>query len=130
MASVELSSEKPEFPVGGWHIRLIFSSTLCYVILNAKQIEGKMNEHICATALYYVDSENITSSELSFRMQTPSDIHREDRFAVGQDSYGWLERIYGTTFGDGDSPCLQNYGSIETKGRQSAYVSNCFVSEP
>ncbi|TVY13172.1 hypothetical protein LARI1_G009060 [Lachnellula arida] len=52
MASIELTPEKSDFPVGGWHV------------------EGQMNERICATALYYLDSENITPSKLSFRMQT------------------------------------------------------------
>ena len=36
-----------------------------------------MNERICATALYYLDSENITPSYLSYRMQTPENIHEE-----------------------------------------------------
>jgi hypothetical protein len=52
MASIELTPQKPCFPEGSWHV------------------EGLMNEHICATALYYLDSENITPSSLSFRMQT------------------------------------------------------------
>lgn len=71
MASIELTPEKPEFPAGGWHV------------------EGQLNEHICATALYYVDSENITDSTLSFRMQTDSD---QDSLQdeVGQDSFKWM----------------------------------------
>jgi hypothetical protein len=44
MASVELTPQKPYFLVGSWHV------------------EGQMNEHICATALYYRDSDNITPS--------------------------------------------------------------------
>lgn len=34
MALIELTSDKREFPVGGWHV------------------EGQMNEHICSTSLY------------------------------------------------------------------------------
>jgi hypothetical protein len=79
-----------------------------------------MNEHICATALYYLDSENITDSNLSFRMQT--DAYLNDDIIVGQDSYHWLEKIYGTNLGSGNSPCLQNYGSVETpQGRLLAF---------
>ena len=52
LASIELKPEKPDFPAGGW------------------QVEGQMNEDICGTALYYLDSENITANNLSFRMQT------------------------------------------------------------
>jgi hypothetical protein len=79
-----------------------------------------MNEHICATALYYLDSENITSNNLSFRMQTSA--YMEDEYSVGQDSYSWLEHIHGTGLGGGGSPCLQNYGSVETRqGRLLAF---------
>jgi hypothetical protein len=97
MASIELTPEKPEFPVGGWHV------------------EGQMNERICATALYYVDSENITSSNLSFRMQTSSSLNEESEWRVGQDCYSWMNTIYGTEFGNSNRACLQNYGSVETR---------------
>ncbi|CAH0028520.1 unnamed protein product, partial [Clonostachys rhizophaga] len=103
MASIELTPEKPEFPVGGWHV------------------EGQMNEHIVGTALYYLDSENITPSHLQFRMHTTRDIN--SKFRVGQDNYKWMERVYGTRLGVGqDAPCLQNYGSVDTKeGRLLAF---------
>ncbi|KAJ8066741.1 hypothetical protein OCU04_004131 [Sclerotinia nivalis] len=102
IASIELTPEKPEFPMGGWHI------------------EGQMNEHICGTALYYLDSENITSSDLSFRMQTMEDLY--DDFKVGLNAYDWLEQVYGTNLGQQNSPCLQNYGSVETRqGRLLAF---------
>lgn len=79
-----------------------------------------MNEHICATALYYLDSENISDSSLSFRMQT--DAYLDDDLPVGQDCYHWLEQIYGTILSNGCSPCLQNYGSVETRqGRLLAF---------
>jgi len=77
-----------------------------------------MNEHICATALYYLDCENVTTSSLSFRMQTDS--YMKEDYVVGQQAYTWLEQIWGTELGDG--VCLQNYGSIEThQGRLLAF---------
>ncbi|CAO2652066.1 Nn.00g003490.m01.CDS01 [Neocucurbitaria sp. VM-36] len=104
MASIELTPEKANFPVGGWHV------------------EGQMNEHICATALYYLDSENITNSSLSFRMQTSAYMNDDKGYDVGQDAYHWMEQIYGTSLGVGNSPCLQNYGSVETRqGRLLAF---------
>jgi hypothetical protein len=104
MASIELTPEKPDFPVGGWHI------------------EGQMNEHIAATSLYYLDSENITDNSLHFRMQTSAYLEDDDAYHVGQDSYKWMEGVYGTGFGCGNSPCLQNYGSVVTKeGRLLAF---------
>lgn len=104
MASIELTPEKPEFPPGGWHV------------------EGQMNEHICATALYYLDSENITDSSLSFRMQTSAYLHDDQGYDVGQDAYHWMESFYGTALGGNNSPCLQNYGTVETRqGRLLAF---------
>jgi hypothetical protein len=105
MASIELTPEKPNFPLGGWHI------------------EGQMNEGICATALYYLDSENIMDDSISFRMQTFRDGAEKDKYRVAQDCYHWMEKIYGTRFGCGTgSPCLQNYGSIQTRqGRLLAF---------
>ena len=79
-----------------------------------------MNEHICGTALYYLDSENISSSNISFRMQTSA--YMTDEIHVAQDAYSWLEQVYGTGLGCDTSPCLQNYGSVETRqGRLLAF---------
>lgn len=103
MASIELTPEKPEFPAGGWHI------------------EGLLNEKICATALYYVDSENVTDSSLSFRMHTS---YEQDELQndVGQDSYHWLECNYGTNLAGFNGSCIQNYGSVNTpEGRLLAF---------
>lgn len=105
IASVELTPDKPDFPVGGWHV------------------EGQMNEYICATALYYLDSENVTSSSLTFRMQTPEEVNEEEGFQVGQSAYHWLEAVYGTELGGGSqAPCVQNYGNVSTRqGRLLAF---------
>ncbi|EKJ69289.1 hypothetical protein FPSE_10542 [Fusarium pseudograminearum CS3096] len=101
MASIELTPDKPVFPAGGWHV------------------EGQMNEHIVGTALYYLDSENMTSSSLAFRMQTTYD-QWDLQEKVGQDSYSWLEQVYGTDLNGGS--CLQQYGRVETKeGRLLAF---------
>ncbi|KAK2751651.1 hypothetical protein FQN55_000373 [Onygenales sp. PD_40] len=51
MASIHLTPENPKYNGGSWHI------------------EGQLNEHICATALYYIDTHNITPSHLTFRQQ-------------------------------------------------------------
>lgn len=96
-----------------------------YHVLNATtQVEGQMNERICATALYYLDSENVTPSHLSFRMQTSS-YQDELQDIAGQDQYSWLEHVYGTALGPSGgvaSACLQPYGSVETKqGRLLAF---------
>ena len=78
-----------------------------------------MNERICATALYYLDSDNVTSSSLSFRMQTSDELYQD--ISIEQGSQSWLEQILGTSLVD-DGVCLQNYGSVETRqGRLLAF---------
>jgi hypothetical protein len=82
-----------------------------------------MNERICATALYYVDCDNVTSSSLSFQMATS--YYLNDDIDAPQDEYHWLERVFGTSLGAsggvaGDTS--QNYGAVETKqGRVLAF---------
>lgn len=49
LANIVLTPEKPDYNGGSWHV------------------EGQLNEHICASALYYYDSSNITESFLAFR---------------------------------------------------------------
>ncbi|KAI1355991.1 hypothetical protein F5Y01DRAFT_268212 [Xylaria sp. FL0043] len=105
MVSIELTPEKPDYPAGSWHV------------------EGQMNEHICGTALYYLDSENVTTSHLSFRMPTDPELNDEGEYQVGQYQYSWLEKVFGTRFGGvHHGACLQNYGNVETpEGRLLAF---------
>lgn len=49
LANIHLTPEKPEYNGSKWHV------------------EGALNEHICATALYYYDSDNIEPSHLAFQ---------------------------------------------------------------
>lgn len=82
-----------------------------------------MNEKICATALYYLDSDNITSSHLSFRMRT--DMYIDTEITAEQDEYNYLERVYGTALGpcgEESSQCDQTFGDVETReGRLLAF---------
>ncbi|KAI6390891.1 hypothetical protein MCOR23_009299 [Pyricularia oryzae] len=105
IASIELTPEHSKFAAGSWHV------------------EGQLNERICATALYYLDSDNITESSLSFEMQTDSYIDREPGFRVDQDSYNWLESVIGANLGVGNaSACLQACGTVTTgQGRLLAF---------
>jgi hypothetical protein len=99
-----------------------FHLSVRYTLTNFRKVEGQMNEHICATALYYLDSQNVTPSDLSFRMQTDPYLSDDSDYAVSQDCYHWMERVYGTTLGGGSTPCLQNYGSVKTReGRLLAF---------
>lgn len=82
-----------------------------------------MNEKIAATALYYVDSENITPSRLSFRIQTS--YYLNDDISTSQSQFEYAESVYGTLLDDYSGPagsCNQSYGDVETKeGRLLAF---------
>lgn len=68
LANIELTPTKPDYDGGSWHI------------------EGQLNEHICASALYYYDSENVTESFLAFR-------HRVENQALEERAYGQVSKI-------------------------------------
>ncbi|KAJ8080175.1 hypothetical protein PM082_017005 [Marasmius tenuissimus] len=94
LANIELRPEegKTSYEGGTWHI------------------EGQLNEHICASALYYYEQSNITESRLSFRQLTDGQELVEKRYPQGD--YEGLEELYGVRqFG----PALQNLGSVVTK---------------
>ena len=119
MASIELTPEKPQFPHGSWHVE---GMQICYFALNTLNLtehyQGQLNENICATALYYLDSENITDSSLSFQMQTSAYLTDENEFSVGQDAYHWMESLYCTFLGSMGGACIQKYGTVQTKAKR------------
>jgi hypothetical protein len=92
LANIHLSPEKPSYDGGTWHI------------------EGQLNEHICASAIYYYDSDNITDSYLSFRETTCTD-ELEDK-PYEQDDHTHFERLYGIHNND---PAVQELGSVLTR---------------
>lgn len=55
LANIHLTPENPTYDGGSWHV------------------EGQLNEHICATALYYYDNHNITPSHLAFRTEADAE---------------------------------------------------------
>jgi Protein of unknown function (DUF4246) len=92
LATIELTPQKPSYGGGAWHV------------------EGQLNEHICATALYYYSSENITESRLAFRQMSAGgsslDIGHE------QNDHAFLQPIFGCR---NDDAAVQEAGSILCK---------------
>jgi hypothetical protein len=94
LATIHLTPDKPAYPGGTWHV------------------EGMMNERIVSTGIYYLDSENVTDSRLSFRM------------AVGEPEYEQDDRKgVREVYGVGNEDALnQVLGSAETRaGRALAF---------
>ena len=107
LANIHLTPEKPEYEGGSWHI------------------EGQINEHICATALFYYDNENITDSRLSFR--TSGD--REDlmmELHYEQDDHESIERAFYLTSDRGSLSTTQNVGSVLTRAGRAVFFPNTY----
>ncbi|KAI1418445.1 hypothetical protein F5Y13DRAFT_149182 [Hypoxylon sp. FL1857] len=98
LANIHLTPEDPEYDGGTWHI------------------EGALNDHIVATALYYYDAENISESRLAFKQAVDAD---EMRMQPPQHEWESLARWHGIT--DEDLP-FQEIGSVLTRpGRLIAF---------
>ncbi|KAF2442510.1 hypothetical protein P171DRAFT_364692 [Karstenula rhodostoma CBS 690.94] len=92
LANIHLTPEKPSYEGGAWHI------------------EGQLNEHICASALYYYDNDNTTDSYLAFREATSSEWLGEKPYEQGDHRH--FELLYGI---DSDGPAVQELGSVLTR---------------
>ena len=79
------------------------------------------NEHICATALYYYDSDNITESCLSFRQQTADTTRENIRYE--QWHYNWLPEVFGC---EHEGPTVQYVGDVVTKEGRLLTFPNVF----
>ncbi|PPQ85699.1 hypothetical protein CVT26_005855, partial [Gymnopilus dilepis] len=102
LANIELTPEKPRYERGSWHV------------------EGQMNEHIVASALYYYSNENITPSHLSFRAQLDQEAATVD-ISYPQSEHGWLSTIFGCEQGES---AVQELGSVETReGRLVSFTN-------
>ncbi|KAF5383274.1 hypothetical protein D9615_005045 [Tricholomella constricta] len=91
LANIHLTPEKQAYEGGSWHV------------------EGKMNEHICASAIYYYDSHNVTPSHLAFRQQSNTDALE---FHLEQDDHDWLPAVFGC---ESYGPGIQDVGTVETR---------------
>ncbi|KAE8153445.1 hypothetical protein BDV25DRAFT_168899 [Aspergillus avenaceus] len=75
LANIELTPDKPDYAGGTWHV------------------EGQLNERICATAVYYYDSENITESTLAFRQR--ADKMHLSYVEYEEEHHEFLHEVYG-----------------------------------
>ncbi|KAL0575762.1 hypothetical protein V5O48_006205 [Marasmius crinis-equi] len=74
------------------------------------QVEGQLNEHICASAVYCYEQSNVTESRLAFRQLTnPQDLQEMD---PPEDDIGGIETLFGIRQ---HGPCVQTLGSVVMK---------------
>ncbi|KAI1061041.1 hypothetical protein LB507_010213 [Fusarium sp. FIESC RH6] len=104
LANIHLTPEKPKYDGGSWHV------------------EGQLNEHICATALYYYDNENITDSRLAFRTWADGD-HLSEDLKHEQSDYSGIEQIFAINT-QGNK--MQRIGSVLTREGRALFFPNVY----
>jgi hypothetical protein len=104
LANIHLTPEKPKYDGGSWHI------------------EGQLNEHICATALYYYDCDNITDCQLDFRtIANEDDLMME--LSYEQDDHRSIMRTFDI---DSRGDTVQNIGSVLTRQDRMLFFPNLY----
>ncbi|KAF4500879.1 hypothetical protein FAGAP_2922 [Fusarium agapanthi] len=104
LANIHLTPEKPTYDGGSWHV------------------EGQLNEHICATALYYYDCDNITDSRLDFRTVA----NREEQtmeLSYEQGDFDSIERVFAI---DPGADVVQDIGSVLTRQDRMLFFPNVY----
>ncbi|KAG9246200.1 hypothetical protein BJ878DRAFT_417509 [Calycina marina] len=91
LANIYLTPKDPVYEGGSWHV------------------EGALNEHICATALYYYSQDNITESHLAFRQSMDA---QEMAMKPPQNEFQSLEEYYGIS---NEEAAIQELGKILTR---------------
>ncbi|KAF8202665.1 hypothetical protein K438DRAFT_2102163 [Mycena galopus ATCC 62051] len=100
LANIHLTPENPKYAGGTWHV------------------EGMANERIVASGIYYYDEENITPSELSFRVPTSvPDHHDHEDHVCAMIQYG---------FSTNDDDCVQELGEMVTKAGRTLSWPNVY----
>ncbi|KIY45725.1 hypothetical protein FISHEDRAFT_48822, partial [Fistulina hepatica ATCC 64428] len=99
LANIHLTPDNPEYAGGSWHV------------------EGMLNERIVATGIYYYDSENITESQLQFRVSVSGPHYHM------QDDNVCMSWVYGITR---DMPLVQDLGAVPTSVGTSLAFPNIY----
>lgn len=100
LANIHLTPSKPNHSGGSWHI------------------EGQLNEHIVASALYYYSQDNIGQSHLAFKQLMDTDL---DRVEIPYERYVFegIEEILGVK---DEEAAYSNLGQVRTsEGRLLAF---------
>ncbi|KAM0251881.1 hypothetical protein ACHAQJ_007994 [Trichoderma viride] len=103
LANIHLTPDKPNYDGGSWHV------------------EGELNEHICATALYYYDSDNITDCHLDFRTVANND-NIATEVSYEQDHHEPLTHYFAINL---DST-IQDIGSVLTRPGRALFFPNLY----
>ncbi|KAG8912828.1 hypothetical protein FRC01_004876 [Tulasnella sp. 417] len=103
LANIQLTPEDPFYLGGNWHV------------------EGMGNERIVASGIYYYDCENITESQLAFRVA----VNFEGAQYEQSDGVG-ISLVWGL---DTDEPSNQEVGSVKTSAGRCIAFPNIYQHE-
>lgn len=104
LANIHLTPESPSYDGGSWHI------------------EGQLNEHIVATALFYYDSENISDCNLDFRATADKEDLGLDLEYAQSDELN-IQRAFAI---DDLEDINQDVGSVLTRPNRALFFPNLF----
>jgi len=104
LANIELTPEKPNYPQGSWHV------------------EGMQNESIVASGIYYYEQQNITQSELRFRVPIAQPYAQDEQREQGEGQSECAE-IYGL---DNNMPLNYSLGSLITQEKRCIAFPNIY----
>lgn len=104
LANIHLTPEKPSYDGGSWHT------------------EGLVNEHICSTALFYYDSDNITECHLDFRTVANSE-DLSYSLNYEQCDYAGIMRTFALHT---DDATIQDIGSVLTRPDRALFFPNLY----
>lgn len=107
LANIQLTPENPSYDGGSWHI------------------EGQLNEHICATALFYFDNDNITDSRLAFRTKSNSE-ELASSLGYKQDDYTSIAHTFAINPIPGLDSTIQDIGSVLTRNGRAVFFPNLY----
>lgn len=107
LANIHLTPENPTYEGGSWHL------------------EGQLNEHICATALFYYDNDNITESLLSLRTSADAEELSMD-LRYHQSDVQSIARMFAVEESH-EASTLQDVGSVLTLQGRAIFFPNLYL---
>ena len=122
LSSIHLTPENPSYGGGTWHVegQLVRVHQISFLAAAHHLFPIWQNEHICATAIYYYDSANITESRLSFRQQSKNDLMD---ISYPLNDHDWLQEIFGC---EQNGPSVQYVGDVVAKEGRLLTFPNVF----
>ncbi|EGB12122.1 hypothetical protein AURANDRAFT_36249 [Aureococcus anophagefferens] len=96
LQTIELTPERPEYAGGAWHV------------------EGARNERIVATAIHYLECENISESRLAFREAV-----REPEYE--QEDHAGVRAVFDM---DDEDPLVQPRGALRARAGRTVCFPN------